>query len=95
MGRDDDWADLHGEAPRRSRRAWEAEEAFEKLLKEHEEDCSVWRFRNLEDCDCVFSRYEDWPEQNPPRRSKTARPEMGEDGRSAKLLAGLKGVPRK
>ena len=39
--------------------------------------------------------YADWPDENPPRVSKGSLPNMGVDGKSVKLLAGLKGVPKK
>ena len=94
MRNDSDWAEDHGELPRRSRRQFEAEEAFEKLLAEHEEDCFVWRTRNLEDCDCPLS-YLDWAEENPPRQSKTAKPKMVVDGAGTKMLSKLDGTSKK
>ena len=39
--------------------------------------------------------FADWPDENPPRQSKSSLPKMGVDGKSVKLLAGLKGVPKK
>ena len=61
----------------------------------HSGECNVWY---EEDCNCfvrsiddyMFDKhrddYNEWEDENPPRRSKTARPTHTESGRSVKFI---------
>jgi hypothetical protein len=39
---------------------FEKQEAFERELATHSEDCDVWLRRDLEDCDCFISQLDSY-----------------------------------
>lgn len=56
----------------------------------HHPRCGTWWGYT---CDClgIVVDFEEWEIENPARVPKNARPKMGEDGRSVRLLAKLVG----